>query len=379
MAASVPPVPSYLRGYASQWQEDPHAANLAWWRDARLGLFIHYGLYSLLAEHEWVQFRRKIPVAQYAKLAETFSAHHFDADFITDLALEAEMRYVTLVTCHHESFCLWDSKVESFNSCKAPCCGRDLVGELAAACARKGLGFFTYYTFMLNWRHPWFLSREVMSMARPDYDAPQPEYLYREKADFRRYLDYVRVALTELLTGYGPLSGMWLDLIMAWYILGPEYIPVEEFYALIRELQPHALISWKQGATGTEDFGSPEQRFHSLEERARQAGGEAAAARARVAWEGNQAKHNEICATLQRGSWGFNAFEPHRTADEVYDLVGHALSHNCNLLLNIGPMGDGSVHPTQVRLLRELGARIRRDGWPGTGAAAAGGGTVPEL
>lgn len=376
MSTCKPPVPSYLKNHAALWASDPHAANLAWWREARLGLFIHYGLYSLLAEHEWVQFRRKIPVAQYAKLKDNFTAHHFDPDFITDLALEAEMTYITMVTCHHESFCLWDSKAEPFNSVASPC-GRDLVAEMAAACARKGLGFFTYYTFMLNWKHPYFLSRDVFGYARPAYDQPQPEYLYRERADFARYLDYVRQCLGELLTGYGPLAGMWLDLIMAWYLLGPEYIPIEEFYGLIRAKQPHTMVSWKQGATGTEDFGSPEQHFHSLEDRCRQQGGEAAAQRARVAWESNRTKHNEICATLQPGSWGFNAFEPHRTSQEVYDLVGHALSHNCNLLLNVGPLGDGSVHPTQVRLLRELGARIRKDGWPQGGTAAPGSGATP--
>jgi len=96
-----------------------------------------------------------------------------------------------------------------------------------------------------------------------------------------------------------------------------------------------------------------------------------------VAWESNCTKHNEICATLQPGSWGFNAFEPHRTSQEVYGLVGHALSHHCNLLLNIGPLGDGSVHPTQVRLLRELGARIRKDGWPQGGTATRGPGAAP--
>jgi alpha-L-fucosidase len=376
MSSSALPVPCYLQDHAALWATDPRAANRAWWQQAKLGLFIHYGLYSQLAEHEWVQFRRQIPVAQYARLKDNFTAHRFDADVLTDLALEAEMKYVNLVTCHHESFCLWNSKAEPFNSANSPC-GRDLVAELAAACARKGLGFFTYYTFMLNWRHPYFLSRDEFAYARPAYEQPQPEYLYRNRDDFRHYLDYVRECLTELLTGYGPLAGMWLDLIMAWYLLGPEVIPIEEFYALIRARQPQTMVSWKQGATGTEDFGSPEQHFHSLEDRCRQQGGEAAALRARVAWAANQHKHNEICATLQPGSWGFNAFEPHRSAQEVYNLVGHALAHNCNLLLNVGPLADGSLHPTQVRLLRELGARIRKDGWPQGGVESKVPGSAP--
>ncbi len=367
--------PTYLRPYADLWATDPHAANLAWFREAKMGLFIHYGLYSQLGQGEWVQFNSRIPVARYAHLAGNFTAHRFDADYLTDLAIAAEMKYVTLVTCHHDSFCLWDSATERFNSVNAPC-GRDLVREMAEACERKGLGFFTYYTFMANWRHPWFVNSDRLSFARPAYDEPQPEYLYREPADFARYLEYMQRCMDELLTGYGPLAGMWLDIIAAWYALGPEYIPIEAIYAAIRAKQPQTLISWKQGATGTEDFAAPERHFHSMEERARQLGGEAGAARARLAWARNAAKHNEICSTVQH-AWGFNAFERHQTEDELYGLLGHALEHNCNLLLNIGPLGDGAVHPEQERLLRALGARIRREGWPETGAVVPGGSGVP--
>lgn len=135
------PTPSYLQSYEALWKSDPHAANLEWFRDARFGLFIHYGLYSALGKGEWVQFNKKIPVAEYARLQEGFRAENFDGDFIADLACEAGIKYVNLVTCHHDSFCLWDSKVEPFNSMNAPC-GRDLVGEMAAACAKKGLGLF---------------------------------------------------------------------------------------------------------------------------------------------------------------------------------------------------------------------------------------------
>ena len=139
-------LPTYLRDYEAAWEINPHEANLKWFEQARFGMFIHYGLYSALGAGEWVQFNNKMPVAEYAKLKNGFRAEKFDADFITDLALEAEMTYVTLVTCHHDSFCLWDSKVEAFNSINSPC-GRDLVREMAEQCEKKGLGFFTYYTF----------------------------------------------------------------------------------------------------------------------------------------------------------------------------------------------------------------------------------------
>ncbi len=366
------PIPSYLARQAARWHHDPHAANLEWFRQARFGLFIHYGLYSQLGRGEWVQFADKIPLAEYEQLSQSFDPAGFDADFITDLACEAEMKYVNLVTCHHDSFCLWDSRCEPFNSVNAPC-GRDLVGELAAACAKKGLGLFAYYTYHLNWRHPKFLSRDHFPMARPDYPQPEPRYTFRGLEDFREYVDYVHTALTELLTGYGPLAGVWLDLISGYYAK-PDLMPVRDTYALVRRLQPHALIAFKQGATGDEDFATPERHFHSMADRARELYGERSAQVAAAAWAKNQGKHNEICATLQDKAWGFAADARHIGPDEVERQLGQAAAHDCNLLLNIGPLPDGRVHPDDIATLRAVGARIRSQGWP---VAAALPGPVP--
>ena len=135
--------PRYLKDFEETWNRDPHAANLAWFEQAEYGLFMHYGLYSQLGRHEWVMQREAIPVAEYEKLFETFDPSGFDADCITDLAIDAGMRYVNITSCHHEGFCLWNSATEPFNSMNA--CGRDLVRELGEACDRKGLGFFTCY------------------------------------------------------------------------------------------------------------------------------------------------------------------------------------------------------------------------------------------
>ncbi len=355
-------VPSYLAAQAALYAESPRQAALEWFRQARFGLFIHYGLYSALGKGEWVQFSDRIPVGEYEKLRDRFTACDFDADMITDLACEAEMRYVNLVTCHHDSFCLWDSRVESFNSVHSPC-GRDLVGELAAQCARKGLGFFTYYTYHLNWRHPKFVSRDYFQMARPDYPQAEPRYTFRSLDDFGEYVDYVHAALSELLTGYGPLAGVWLDLIMGHYAQ-PDLMPVADTYALVRRLQPQCLVSFKQGATGDEDFATPERHFHSLAERAGQMFGERAAKVAAAAWAKNQGKHNEICATLQEHWWGYGAEARHLGADEVWALLGHAAAHDCNLLLNIGPLPDGGVHPADLATLRAVGKRLRAEGWP---------------
>lgn len=358
----MPPVPSYLKSHAALWAKDPHAANLKWFSEARFGLFIHFGLYSTLGRGEWVQYNERIPVAKYAELQAGFRAENFDADFLTDLACEAEMKYINLVTCHHDSFCLWNSKVEPFNSVHSPC-GRDLVGELASACERKGLGLFTYYTYHANWRHPKFIPHSVFPMTRPDYPEPDPHYTFSGMEDFPEYIDYVHASLRELLTGYGPLAGVWLDLIAAHYAM-PDLMPVKDTYALVRELQPHALVAFKQGATGDEDFATPEYHFHSMAKVARERFGERAAQVAEHAWQKNKDKHNEICATLQNGCWGYVSDASHFGQDKVLELLGHAAAHNSNLLLNIGPLPDGSVHPEDIATLKSIGKHIREYGWP---------------
>lgn len=355
-------IPSYLSGHESLWQRDPRTANIEWFRNARFGLFIHYGLYSQLGRGEWVQFRDKIPVGVYESLKDNFRADKFDADFITDLACEAQMKYITMVTCHHDSFCLWNSRNEPFNSINSPC-GRDLVGEMAECCRKKKLGFFTYYTYLLNWRHPKFMSRDYFFCARPDYATPEPRYTFNVPDDFKEYVGYVHASLAELLSGYGAIAGVWLDIIMGYYAQ-PDMMPVRSTYNMIRKMQPHALIAFKQGATGDEDFATPERQFHSLADRARELFGDKAAKIAEEAWQRNRNKHNEICATLQEGTWGYSSTARHIVADEVWKMLGNASFHNCNLLLNIGPLPDGSVHPEDISTLKEIGRRIREHGWP---------------
>ena len=122
-------IPPYLKDFPGFYKEDPRKTALKWFSEARFGLFLHYGLYSLLGRHEWVQLREKIPVAEYAKLKDQFIADKFNIDFITDLALETGMKYITITTRHHDGFCLWDTKYSDFKSTNSPA-KRDLVGEL---------------------------------------------------------------------------------------------------------------------------------------------------------------------------------------------------------------------------------------------------------
>lgn len=343
--------PGYLGSYGKLYAQDPRRARLEWFKQAKFGLFMHYGLYSLIGHGEWVMLREKIPVAEYVKLKDRFTAEKFDADFITDLALEAGMKYVNITARHHDGFCLFRTAQTDYNSVNSPA-KRDLIAELADACRRKNLGLFLYYSYALDWKHPYFYARsKTWNYARPAYKTPEPTYLFKKDEDFQHYIDFAHAQLREILTQYGPLAGIWLDPLMG-YWGRPELFPIRQTYAMIRSIQPGCLISFKQGACGEEDFVAPERKAQALTR-----GGEAGL----KVWEMNQGKPIEICDTLQPRVWGYDvrAEGKHKTADDVMQMLAAAADRNANLLLNTGPLGDGSIHPDDVATLREVGHRMK--------------------
>jgi alpha-L-fucosidase len=289
-------------------------------------------LYSLLegfwkGKHsrpaEWVLFRTSITVPEYEKLIEKFTAEKFDADFITDLALEAGMKYVNITTRHHDSFCLWDTKQSEFKSTNSAA-KRDLVEELANQCRDKGLGLCLYYSHGRDWRHP----NAPGSMTRSGRDS---------KIDVQPYVDFMNAQVTELLTQYGSIAAIWLDGIAS---AGPLKDKTQQLYDLIHKLQPQVLISYKQGLLGTEDFKAPERHF-----------------------KGTSDVPLEICNTLQGYSWGYDRADEgkHRNADEVMGMLEKSKGMGANLLLNTGPLPDGSIHPQDVETLKEVGRRLREE------------------
>ncbi len=348
-------VPAYLKDYSEEYRKNPREANLQWFKDARFGMFIHYGLYSQLGKGEWVQLRDTIPLDEYAHLQDSFTASGFDDDFIVQLAKKAGMKYITITSKHHDGFCLFKTKETDFNSVNSPA-GRDLMDEMAKACEKEGLGLFLYYSYAADWKHPWFYSREDgWANARPAYKTEPGEYKYRNPEDFKKYVEYVHAQVKELITQYPTIAGIWFDPIMGYYA-NPEVFPIDETYALIRSLSPHALISFKQGANGDEDFVAPER-----------GGGARVGTQypvARRAWELNKNKPREVCNTMQPhlpgvhggSTWGYNkAIDGHHLkVDDVKILLGDALLNDYNLLLNIGPLPDGSVHPEDVETLSNL-------------------------
>ena len=343
-----PQVPSYLQGYEEIYAVDPRKAAIQYFKEAKFGLFMHYGLYSLLegfwkGEHsrpaEWVQLRGKIRVKEYAKLSDRFTAEKFDADFITDMVLNAGMKYINLTTRHHDSFCLFDSKYTDFKSTNSAA-KRDLVAELSEQCQQKGLGFYLYYSHGRDWRHPHAPNNEDWGgNARPQYDPPEDSYKYGDEHDLQIYVEFMKNQITELLTNYGPIGAIWLD-GFGTPNSRPEKVhlfKLQELYDHIHSMQPQVLVSYKKGVLGTEDFKAPERHF-----------------------KGTSDVPLEICDTLQPYSWGHDRSNEnaHKSADQVMEMLKHAADLKANLLLNTGPLPDGSIHPEDVKTLEEVGNRL---------------------
>lgn len=352
-------MPGYLKGYESRFATDPRATARAWFAEARYGLFLHYGLYSLLGRHEWVQFREKIPVRDYARLADRFDAAGFDAERIAAFAVDCGMRYVNITTRHHDSFCLFRTGQTDFNSLNAPC-GRDLVGELAAACDRHGLGLCLYYSHGRDWKHPHAPNNDQWGgAARPDYDPPEPSYATGPAHDLNRYLDFMKAQITELLTQYGPVASIWLDGIAVPLSRDSAAFRCQELYDHIHALQPQVLVAYKQGVTGTEDYFAPE---HGVPDRK-----DAATAQGRI--HAAPDRPIEVCTTMCPGSWGYMREKAgqHLNAGQVWDKLRAAADRGYNLLLNTGPLPDGRLDPEDEAVLRQVGARLRHERhalWP---------------
>jgi alpha-L-fucosidase len=359
-SAEIDTSPSYLADYRKLYRQDARKAGLQWFRDARYGLFLHYGLYSLLGRHEWVQFRERIPVAEYARLKDQFAADGFDAMRIVEFAIACGMRYVNLTAQHHDGFCLWNTGQTDFSSATAPA-RRDLVGELAVACEAHGIGLCLYYSHGRDWRHPHAPNNDEWGgSARPAYAPPEPSYAYGAEHDLDRYLQFMRDQIHELLTGYGPIAAIWLDGIAVPLSGDRQRFQCQDLYDLIHSLQPQVLVSYKQGLLGTEDFYAPEHRIPSP--------ADPAAAQGCVATD--SARPREICTTMTPGSWGHTAAArgQHLNTEQVWAQLIQARSQDANLLLNTGPLADGSLDEEDLPAMLAVGERLETRGWPSAGS-----------
>ena len=345
-------IPAYLADFSDTYSQDPRQAAINWFREAKFGLFMHYGLYSLLAGKwqgaamphkgaEWIQLVMDIPVSDYAKLREQFTAEHFDADAICLLAKEAGMKYVNLTTQHHDGFCLWDTATTDFSSMHAPA-KRDLVAELAEACDKHGLGCFLYYSHGRDWLHPDSPDNGAIS-CRPQNEQDKAHFNWGDDYDINRYLDLVEAQVRELCA-YSNIAGIWLDGIGGFTNKenGAEISRCQELYDIVHAASPHILVAYKQGLTFTEDFYAPERDIRNKT-------------------APNDGRPYEICTTLQPKSWGYAESDDgkHQNADWVMQQLEEAWSVPSNLLLNTGPLPDGSIPAEDIATLKEVGRRLR--------------------
>ena len=294
----------------------PAEKRLAWFQEARFGMFIHWGLYAQLGRHEWVMNHEQIPVKEYEKLADTWKPKPRPAREWARLAKKAGMKYMVMTTKHHEGFCLWDTRQTDYSAPRrGP--GRDLVAEYVDACRAEGLKVGFYYSLM-DWHHP---------------DGAR---CYRDAKARRRFLDFTQGCVRELMSNYGRIDVLWYD--VAWPWLDPAGWESKKMNAMVRRLQPHILINNRSRLP--EDFGTPEGRVQAAE--------------AGRAWE--------ACMTFN-GSWGYMPCAiDWRSVREVVQMLHTCAAHKGNLLLNIGPAPDGSVPPEATERLVPVGKWLAENG-----------------
>ena len=302
---------------------------MAWWRDARFGMFVHFGLYSIRGLHEWSMVQENIPIEEYEQLADQFNPKPGAPREWAALAKKAGMKYMVMTTRHHEGFSLWDSKVNPYNSVNyGP--KRDIVREFVDACREFGLGI-GFYSSLMDWHHPdgW----------RCAFD----------KEARRRFTDYITELNTELLTNYGKIDVLWYDVsapMESW-----EGWDSLELNQKMRAIQPNIIINNRSKLN--EDFGTPEEHITA------------------------ESRDWEACMTFNGLSWGYvdsaQAAPYSYNAQTILRMLYRTVSGGGNLLLNIGPKPDGSVPTEAIEPLTSVGAWLAENGEAIYGAANKGG------
>lgn len=366
-AQSAQNIPYFLKPYKSLYIKNPRAATMKWFRDSRFGLFIHWGPSSVYKSGDWVLFDKKIPMQQYIDQAMKFKGDKWNADSICNLAVKAGMKYICYVVKHHDGFAQYASKAGPFNSMNAAA-HRDFLKEIAISCKNHNLGLFVYYSIGIDWTYPFYLTREYYNAARPDYDSidfPSDIIRFKDKKDFVHYWNYVKTQIYEICTNYGPLAGLWFDPIGGAYA-NPDLFDMQSVYDEIHHLQPQALISYKTGFNGNEDYITCEHEVKSITDLMLKVQGKETAQIAEAAWQKNKTKLAELCTTMQSINWGYyeSPEQHHKTPKEIMTLLKNAAANNANLLINIGPYPDGSIVPEDKTTLNEVGKILRTQGFP---------------
>lgn len=333
--------PTYLFDHPDLYKTAPHDAALTWFAEAHYGLGVDFGLYSLIGRGHDVMLQDNMPLAEYERLKNNFTAEHFDAVDMVEFAIANGMRYIDFTVRGEDGFCLYNTKVTDFNSANSPA-HRDLLAELASVCEYHGIGLCLSYAHGTEWRHPHAPGTRAGT-------AP-------ESSSLPQYLDFVAAQIDELLTQYGPIAAICLEGIDVARTVGQERIGCADLYRMIRILQPQVLVAYQQGFTGDEDFFITPESIP----------GKDAPADVQGHINRQPDKPAQILATLTPGVRGYCAgmAGQHRREASVWELLLRAGNQHTNLLVKSSLMPDGSLDLEDINTLLAVGQRIEHNGFP---------------
>ncbi|MDR9855011.1 alpha-L-fucosidase [Paenibacillus sp. VCA1] len=311
--------------HAGTARRDPRTA---WWTAARFGMFIHWGLYALPAQGEWIMYAQKTPVREYEKLAQRFNPTEFDAKAWVTLAKEAGMRYIVITAKHHDGFAMYHSKADPFNIIDATPFGRDPLKELAESCEEAGIVLCFYYSHVIDWHHPHALHKEHNNTW---------DYKLEEKRFTEYFEGKAKPQLKELLTEYGRVGLLWFDTAG-----GLSEEDSKDIVRHVQSLQPDCLINSRVSHfMGMGDFVSKGDN--------------------EIGMSGEDARPWETPMTLNQ-SWGYTTKDQvWKTTDALIKKLVNVIGKGGNLLLNVGPTPQGTIPELSAERLLEVGEWTRRN------------------
>lgn len=318
-----------------------------WFKQARFGMFIHWGLYAIPARGEWIRSVERISVEDYQQYFDEFNPVDYDPRKWARACKQAGMQYAVLTAKHHDGFCLFDSALTDYKS--TTCCGRDLVREYLDAFRAEGIRVGLYYS-IIDWHHPDF--PHYGDRQHPERDNPAfKDYKY----DFDKYLEYMQGQIRELCTNYGKIDIFWFD--FSYDDMRGEKWKATELVRMIRSYQPDVLMDNRLEVSGegfgslatqnpseySGDFVSPEQIIPPegvVDDMGKP-----------VVWES--------CITMNN-NWGYNSRDDHfKTADMIIKKLVECVSKGGNMLLNVGPDARGNIPEKSLEILRGIGDWMR--------------------
>ena len=336
----------------AQQDYSPSKENLEarkWFEEAKFGLFIHWGVYSVLGDGEWVMNNQNISIKEYERLPGFFNPIEFDADEWVKMAKETGMKYITITSRHHDGFSMFDSAASDYNIVDKTPYGKDVLKMLSDACRKEGIKLFFYYS-QLDWYRDDYFPRGRTGNGISG----------RGEGDWNDYIEFMKAQLTELLTNYGEIGGIWFDGQWDQHEWdGKRFgklkadFKLKEVYELIHKLQPQALIGSNHHLSP-----NPGEDFQMFEKDLPGKGTKDFATSADDI--GNLPL--EVCETIN-GSWGFNLKDrKHKSEKELVQYLVKAAGYGSNLLLNVGPMPNGKIQEEHIESLKKIGKWVKQNG-----------------